>query len=257
MSSSSSSSKKKKLVVPPDADEEHCPKRLRFSDPDCIVIVGDQTFYHYRAVLSYGSEYFDAMLGSDMKEGRTRTVEFPDKDADEWRRVYKYFEPTETDLTEEDLSVLVPWFSELRMTGGLSRCDNILKEVILKHKDGPDIRTYGNMRRTERKKGIDRVKTILEKVEFSILYDLPCSMKEGLALLKSLLEQKLFFFDDTALRCVVSILKDEAPRNYLLPSIKKQLPHNVPDMPPEELVNNPLLEGMLLLKSNSDFSKER
>ena len=49
------------------------------------IVVGGEAFYHYRIVLSNGSEYFDVMLRSNMKKGRKKLVEFVDKEPKEWK----------------------------------------------------------------------------------------------------------------------------------------------------------------------------
>lgn len=104
------------FVMPDDVDDVHCPKKLRSSQPDVKVVVGGESFYHYSSIFCNCSDYFDAMLASNMKEGATKAIEFPDMYPDEWKHVYHFFEPaaaTHVDIDVESISMLVPWFSEL------------------------------------------------------------------------------------------------------------------------------------------------
>ena len=90
-------------------------------------------FHHYIMVLSYGSDHFDEILSSGMKEKRTKTIEFlVDRDPEEWKQVYKYFEPsTAQDLKKRNIRMLLPWFTELQLTNWLSRCVDVLRKEIL------------------------------------------------------------------------------------------------------------------------------
>ena len=57
---------------------------IRSQAPDVTVSVGSgeskQEFKCYKVILSFASEYLDAMLSSGMKEGEMGVIEFPDKD---------------------------------------------------------------------------------------------------------------------------------------------------------------------------------
>ena len=61
--------------------DEKRSEKIRFQPPDIIVSVGSrdskQDFECYGVLLSYASEYLDAMLSSGMKEGTIGKIEFP------------------------------------------------------------------------------------------------------------------------------------------------------------------------------------
>lgn len=246
------------FVIPSDVDEEHCPKRLRSADPDVKVVVGGEAFYHYSMVLSCGSEYFDTMLSSDMKEGQAKVVEFPDKSPGEWRRVFEFFGPTVAakELTDEDCRTLLPWFSELRMTVGLSRCDNklrvsLLEKTILLERE---LSCGASHLDNKRKQGVAIVKEILEKAEICSLYSLPYAMKDCLPILRRIIEDKFLFvgsFESTSK--LVEILKDETSREYLLPVLTKKFAEfSIPLGTNDDFLRSPLLPSMLLMAVKLD-----
>ena len=73
--------------------------------PDVTVVVGtgdnQQEFECYKTVLSFASQYLDAMLSNDMVENSTSRIEFPDKDPEEWKIVYGYM-IHDTDIDDEN-----------------------------------------------------------------------------------------------------------------------------------------------------------
>jgi len=74
--------------------------------PDVTVVVGtgdnQQEFECYKTVLSFASQYLDAMLSNDMVENNNSRIEFPDKDPDEWEIVYGYMIARDTDIVKEN-----------------------------------------------------------------------------------------------------------------------------------------------------------
>lgn len=228
-------------------EDEHCPTRLRSSEPDVSVIVGGELFRHYSVILSTCSDYFDAMLSSNMKEGSTKVIEFPDKDPNEWKLVYKFFEPaaaSHADLSVHCIEVLAPWMSELGMTGALSCCDRSLHSFIVKYKEVYRKSLKGHEKASSKSK--DFVKTVLEYAGFSALYGMPDTMQECLTILKCVLEKSLMNFDMVnSIRDLVSLSTFEAPRKFLLPSVRKLLPSIVEEIDEEDLVKNDLLAGMI------------
>ena len=77
-----------------DGAEARVFKKLRGVDPDLTVIVGDKEFRHYSHSLRQASDYFDTMLSTPMKEGKTMVVEFKTQDPSEWPAVYQFLDPT-------------------------------------------------------------------------------------------------------------------------------------------------------------------
>jgi len=239
--------------------EEYCPKRLRSADPDVKVIVGEKTFLHYSTLLCNCSDYFDAMLSSEMKEGQTKIIKFPDKDPTEWEQVYQFIgSPAATDLNEENLSMLVPWFSELRMVEWLSRSDRVLKDCMIVHKKDFDdmIRRTRQSGNNDVNLGTNIVEKVLDKVELCVFYELPSSLSEGLSFLDRILKEYLFFFDQSCIDRLLDILRKDAPRECLWPSIKPRLQFKVQEMEPELLIENPLLGNVLLLEAKLCLSRQ-
>jgi len=246
-----------------EEQEEHCLKRLRFMDPDVKVIVGGKVFLHYSMVLCNASEYFDAMLSSAMKEGQTKVIEFPDKQPDEWEEVYAFLgSPGKADLlTEKGATAMIPWFSELRMVDLVSRCDRVFKDSMVAHKRELDglLRQPRPARGTgDVEKGTCIVKKALENLEISLFYELPLSAKEGLVFLESVLDHHLHFFDENSVFKFVRILRENeaACEGLWVRCIKPLLHASVHQLEGEELMKNPLLGNVILLKAKLAFSQK-
>lgn len=260
--------------MPPDVDDEHCPKRMRSYEPDVCVIVGGEKFYHYGCILSNCSEYFNALLASNMKEGTTKVIEFKEKDPEEWKMVARFLEPSaaiHVDIPLEDMEVLVKWFSELEMTGFLSFCDRAVERFVEKQRQnggfkkclnsssrwGLDTSTgrytsnEANIVSVQEGKAV--VEKVLEQAEFSVRYDLKYAIKECAATFSSVLDKCLQLLEDTqSIVRLSSLVKNEEMRAHLLPSIKKMLPDEVPEMKEEDLVDSPLLVGAIALKVKNE-----
>lgn len=255
------------FVIPSDVDETHCPKRLCSMDPDVKVVVGGEVFYHYGVTLSFASEYFDTMLGSSMKEGETRVVEFPDKNAGEWRQLYQWFidrtKVPAKDLTDREYLNLLPWFSELRMMEGLNRCHKIMKEKLLKQEANLENSTKKLKELIKQKDSEARsvaascefiFEDIVGDVESCSRYNLSTALEKGLSILKKVMTANMLFLNSTGtVKMLAFILKDEASRNHLLPTLMSKLPNMIPEMDPEDLVSSPLFKSTVLLAAQVDF----
>lgn len=233
-------------------DEEHCPKRLRSSDPDVCVVVGGEKFYYYGSILSYSSEYFDAALTSFFQEGTTRTFNFPDKSAEEWKLVYRFLEPTTgaavPEITEDNLSVFVPWFSLLGMAEWINRCDRIIKKVMISKHASINQHDASNNYIASSSIGQSLVADVINMLELCTQYDLKASIAEGISALKSGTKcAKLW--NESNINGLISVMKNHTTtRESLMPFIKESLPDSVPDdMDSEALLQNPLLPALLSL----------
>ncbi len=112
-----------------DEEEASC-KRMRFMEPDVIVVVSDVEFQHYSQILCGNCEYFDTMLASNMKERKEMRIHFPDKDPEEWKVVCQFLEsgisckaPELSELEPHEIMSLVPWFHELGIHQLVEECD--------------------------------------------------------------------------------------------------------------------------------------
>lgn len=112
-------------------------KTIRSAPPDVIVSVGSgdsvQEFECYRVVLSWASEYFDALLSSGMKEDKLGRIEFPDKDPEEFKLFYEFIKPSKIAEVKYDANIdmgnvfkLLPWFHQFEMGNHVEECDRIL-----------------------------------------------------------------------------------------------------------------------------------
>ena len=164
------------------------PKRLKGTDHDVTVIVGDQTFHHYSSVLRLASEYFDIMLTQSMREGNEKIVRFPTLDPAEWSLVYQFLDPSTSrfaKITIQNVVMLIPWFHLFQMDNLLAECDKVFarlvsdcKNKILMHAD-----------RRELKKARACIVHLLDKVDLSIMYSLSHSLSQGVRVLKKVTEQ--------------------------------------------------------------------
>lgn len=112
-------------------------KCLRSQEPDVVVVVGSgvkkEEFHCYRLNLSFASEVFDAMFCSGMKENETGKILLPDKDPNEWRLFYEFFDPATVHnarVTDANVETLTPWFHHFQMMRLLENCDEIVCEII-------------------------------------------------------------------------------------------------------------------------------
>lgn len=235
-------------------EEEHCPKRLRCIEPDVNIIVGGQTFLHYSMILSNASKYFDAMFSSNMKEARTKEVEWPEKDPEEWKQVYEFIgDPASVTLNEKNVETFVPWFSELRMVGWLKRADEILLSGLVQERDKFGTAGIYGTSWTIAARSRNLLNKVLKSLECSLRFSLVYASKEGLKLLANHLWCFKLVFDQQSIGRLVSILKDEDAQKHLMSQVKALLPTCTPDMEPVALANNPLIEPMLVLRVHSSL----
>lgn len=112
------------------------PKKIRYQEPDVLVVVGDgeskEEFQCHGVVLSMASDYLDAMLSSNMKEGESSRIDFKDKSPEDWKLFFTFIDPTKlrkAELTIENIPTVLPWFHEFGMSGYLDECDTILSKI--------------------------------------------------------------------------------------------------------------------------------
>lgn len=86
-------------------------------DLDTVVIVGDTEFHHNSFLLQRGSDYFKGLFNANMREAKTRRVEFPDEDPEDWKLVSLYFEVGVAPpiIDDTNVRILLRWFRRLCM----------------------------------------------------------------------------------------------------------------------------------------------
>ena len=147
-------------------------KKIRSQPPDIIVAVGQGDnqveFECYKLLLCCKSEYFDSMFSLPMKENETSRIDLPDKDPEEWKIFYEFFDPTASfiaEVTTENAMTLAPWFHEYQMNDLLEKCDNIIHDNIIK--DDNDIKA-------------DVLEALLNDLEFCENYSLKRSLEKAI-----------------------------------------------------------------------------
>jgi len=89
-------------------------------------------------MLSFASEYLDAMLSSSMKEGEMGKIDFPDKDPEEWKLFYDFISPQKIGeasisavISDDNVMILLPWFNEFGINAYVKECDVFLSQKYL------------------------------------------------------------------------------------------------------------------------------
>ena len=110
-------------------------KRLRLSDPDLSIVVGEgdqqKTYECYSQIMAMYSGYIDAALALPMREHKTMTLTFPEIDPPVWDKMLTYLHlgaaPPEC---VNDVQVVFPWYDKYDFDAGLELCDTMLRQVI-------------------------------------------------------------------------------------------------------------------------------
>ena len=110
-------------------------ERLRFSNPDLKIVVGDgdeqKTYECYSQIMAMYSGYIDTALAIPMREHETRTLTFPEIHPDEWEKMMHYLQQGASDPEcVGDIRVVLPWYDKYDFVAGLELCDRILGQVI-------------------------------------------------------------------------------------------------------------------------------
>ena len=131
-----------KRLVTMDSDEPSlaATKEIRFSEPDLEVTVGSGetgTVYMYHAlVMAIWSNYIDGMLSSNMKEGQTKKITFPEIAPSEWEAMVMYLEPGKGELPHVDEAKrLAKWYDKYEFQTGLAMCDRVIHDFITSDED--------------------------------------------------------------------------------------------------------------------------
>jgi hypothetical protein len=199
-------------------------KKIRSQPPDVIVAVGSgedmQEFECYKVVLSFASQYFDAMLSADMSEKTNSRIEFPDKNPDEWEIFYKCIDPGTPNVNDvinkANVRTLVPWFHHFDMKDHLIVCDKILtklENILSKYDEeerGFDMEFWGKQSLFQKRK--NQFGKILELYQFAKVYGMETCMDGcGLTIQSFLGENFESTYDLFDFSCVRKLLDLEVP----------------------------------------------
>ena len=122
-------------------------------EPDLLVVIGQRQFHHYSTSLAYtcktirdeiASAEFDYSNRQQKRRRRRRrrsrrgprlqaTIEFPDRDPNEWFLVAPFVDSTmekNVELTEDTVDILLPWFVMLGAKSMIAQCDQVYAQMI-------------------------------------------------------------------------------------------------------------------------------
>lgn len=251
------------------ADEQPS-KRLRHEEPDLTVIVGDTEFQCYSQVLRYASDYIDTMLSSNMQEGASKVIRFPDKDPEGWKIFYPFLEPRtvaslsgDVKITEFNVKVLVPWFHEFGMDSMLMECDKVLYNNIgKKFKDCVDniMTSWAENVNSEVPMRLRMGKVLWDTLieiglEFCRLYQLLLSGEVFSQALKTILTDVLDWSEPFFIYYVLpKLLNDDSYRKLIWPCLERYIPEALRDEAPEDLVEERCFVYMLAAEEKSQNS---
>jgi hypothetical protein len=133
-----------------EADEDKSsspvPKKLRSSEPDLLIKVGEKEQYDYKyhsAIMAGHSDYIDTMLASPMKESTTREIEMLDVTPRTWGLMMRVLDypPSElakfTTITDDGDNILLDIacaYDKYQFTKGISLCDDVFASDFSKAK---------------------------------------------------------------------------------------------------------------------------
>ena len=104
-------------------------------EPDVTIVVGGIEFREFSQSLCCWSSYFDAAFNSGMKETKTKTFEFPDRDPEEWQWLVSLMAPLATEkIDRSNVFTALSWFDLLHVPRGLASCDELLANTFPRDK---------------------------------------------------------------------------------------------------------------------------
>jgi hypothetical protein len=82
------------------------------------------------------SNYIDGMLSSNMKEGQTKKITFPEIAHSEWEAMVMYLEPGAGEILHVDEAKrLAKWYDKYEFQTGLAMCDRVIHDYITSEED--------------------------------------------------------------------------------------------------------------------------
>ncbi len=101
-------------------------ERFRDTSADVTLYVGPERVAvpAHSQLLALGSDFFDAALGSGMRESQSKCIELPDQDPDDILLLLDYISPrSEVMISAENVLTLIPLFHQFQCTTGLNAAD--------------------------------------------------------------------------------------------------------------------------------------
>jgi BTB/POZ domain len=118
-------------------------KRLRLSDPDLSIVVGEgeqqKTYECYSQIMAMYSGYIDNALAMPMREQDTMTLTFPEINPDEWDKMMSYLLPGAAGpQSVDDVRVVLSWYDKYDFDSGLEICDRLLAGIDYNYESNLD-----------------------------------------------------------------------------------------------------------------------
>ena len=257
---------------------------VRSQAPDVVVLVGSgdsrQEFKCYKVILSFASDYLDAMLSSSMKEGEMSIIEFPDKDPEEWKLFYDFIAPPSNRsavITDANVTILLPWFHEFGIDAFVTECDAFLSAKYLsndelqfwdKEQQSEESEEEHQARLGARK---SKFEAILGVLTLSSMYSLPSTkaeMERRIAVLLDMLLQTHDLFDIASVKSLLQGLPfelvnetgltiSEGESDHLLPACEEILLPYVPYLTQDIIDNEIYFPHLFYSYMQSKVEKER
>jgi len=106
---------------------EVSPERNGLTVPDVAVTVEGEKVMAFSTVLALSSPVFAALLGSVMREGRTKEVNLPGKSKGEFELFLSFLQPcSRVRVSPDNVDVMLPWFDEYQVWVLKEECENVL-----------------------------------------------------------------------------------------------------------------------------------
>jgi BTB/POZ domain len=114
-------------ISPTDASTS----RLRFSDPDLQIVVGEgeeqKTYEYYSPIMATHSSYIDHALAAPMREQESRSLTFPEIHPPDWDKMMSYLHAgAPAPQSVDDVRVVLNWYDKYDFDSGLEICDRVL-----------------------------------------------------------------------------------------------------------------------------------
>mmetsp|Transcript_45854 Transcript_45854/g.130928 ORF Transcript_45854/g.130928 Transcript_45854/m.130928 type:complete len:263 (+) Transcript_45854:89-877(+) len=106
---------------------EVSPERNGLTVPDVAVTVEGEKVMAFSTVLALSSPVFAALLGSVMREGRTKEVNLPGKSKGEFELFLSFLQPcSRVRVSPDNVDVMLPWFDEYQVQVFKDECEDVL-----------------------------------------------------------------------------------------------------------------------------------
>jgi hypothetical protein len=115
-------------------DSEPTNGKLRSSEPDLVVVVGDEEkeYHCHSQVMATHSKVIDAMLATSiMRESQTGRITFPDLAPNVWESMFSFLDPSAArQMTVQDALLVAGAYDKYDFCAGTKCCDQVFFELF-------------------------------------------------------------------------------------------------------------------------------